>query len=210
MIAFLAVFLQALHDNSFQLRLDIMPQGGDCGRINVDDFVHHSGLMASVEGHLSRKKFEQKYTERENVGPLVCFNSLGLFWGHIADCSNSAPHLSKFGDSSKFRQTEVHHLNSSVFPQHDVLCFHVTMNNAFFVCSGETFGYLDPDICDLTDGESLLRFTQSFSIDVFHHDKRLSLGLVDFIDYCHVGMVECRCRLSFHGKSVSYTHLTLP
>src|SRR5215831_7846807 len=100
-------------------------------------------IRVAPEQTLSRKHFIEHHTKAEDVGSLVDSLSFRLLRRHVADRADHHSRVCLYRDTSRrfslnadglplseLCQTEIQHFHIAVRPQHDVLRFNITMNDA--------------------------------------------------------------------------------
>ena len=92
---------------------------------------------------------------------------------------------------SRPRQSEVEHLHIAVLAQHDILRFHIAMDDARLMRCLQGAGNLDRGVERFHHryGSAFDPFSQSQPVNVFSGDERRRSFMIDFVDGENIGMV---------------------
>ena len=82
----------------------------------------------------------------------------------------------------------------TVARQHEVGRFQVAMDDSFFVCRFQRFGYFRGELKGVADrhGSGEKPVTETLAFNILHNDEVLALGFADFVDVADVRVIECR------------------
>src|SRR5262249_38140206 len=103
------------------------------------------------------------------------------------------------------RQSEVESLHLTASRDHNVGGFDVSMNDPFRMRFIQSVGYLYADVDDL---DGIARATAEHAVkmssfDVLYNNEGAAVvGLVHFMYYANIGVVESRCEFGFLDKAL--------
>src|SRR5580704_11777973 len=222
LVAQIAVFLQCLVDDPFQLRGDVRIEAHRSYWSPVQDRLEDDGLTVSPEYQLAGGHLVENRSEGEKIGAGVQLFRTGLLRRHVRngaepgtragqvllidsarDCVRHRSFARRTYRRPDLRQTEVENLGVAAFGDENVSGFDVAVHYAFGVRGVERVGDLDgqrkyqPGFHRLSADAVL----QRQAIQELHHDERLAFMLSNLVDRADVGMVQGRSRTRFAAET---------
>ena len=155
----------------------------------------------SIKGHTSCYHFKHYDTQRINIAFCITVAASRLLRGSIVHRTHCIG-CDSFGSCS-LSNAKVHDLHLSVFGNHDILWFYVSVYDIIVMSHFQTHGNLYSDTCGFLDGHPAFSLNIIFQSNAFyklHHNIMIS-GFLPYIIYIYnIRMCKACCRLRFFFK----------
>ncbi len=225
LVTHLAVFLQRLLQNFFELGWNIRIDANGRGRHAIQDGFKGDAGGFAAEGHRAGGHFVQHGAERKKIAARVEFLAANLFGRHVGDGAHSGPgageHILRIacgvGRSShrftyaraarvrrqQFCQAEIENFRVAAAGDEKVGGLDVAMNDALGVRGVQRVGDFDADV------EQAFHFQraavhgvlQRGAVEKFHGDEGFAVFFADIVDGANAGMVQRGGGLRFALKT---------
>jgi hypothetical protein len=214
LITHLAVFLQRLLQNFFELRRNIRIDANGRGRHAIQDgFKGDSGGFAA-EGHGAGGHFVQHGAERKKIAARVEFLAANLFGRHVSDGAHGGAGAGKHvlriargvGRSSygftytraarvrrqQFRQAEIENFGVAAASDEKIGGLDVAMNDSLGVRGVQRVGDFDADVEQAVHFQRVAVHSvlQRSAVEKFHGDEGFAVFFADIVDGANAGMVQ--------------------